>query len=156
MANGGSYNRNNQRGYSNQQTIPEVVKKSFKVFDYSILIKEKSLEVANAIYSEHSMAKKRLNKNSQIRKFFDDLYAIKNKIDAAESREDAFKENLPMIYLIASKCAYAKGRKHIGEVFYNFIKTNVLSIDTLKDFNEFIAYFEATLGYYRYLNPSEN
>jgi CRISPR-associated protein Csm2 len=155
MANGRNFSRNNQRGHNNQQSIDEVVEKSFKEYEFSILIKDKSLEIAQAIHNEHK-AKKTLNKNSQIRKFFDDLYVIKNKIDTAELKEEVFKENLPMIYLVASKCAYSEGRGHVGKIFYNFVKTNVLSIETLKDFNEFIAYFEATLGYYRYLNPSKN
>ena len=151
---------NNQNKQNNRQPqIPEVVKKPFKSYNFSDLIKVQSLKVAEAIYDEYKSSWKKINKNTQIRKFFDDLYAIKNKIDSAESnasKKTVFNENLPMIYLVASKAAYAKGRKHIGEAFYQFITTNVLAIEELDDFDKFIAYFEAVLGYYRYKNPSEN
>lgn len=149
--------RPNQQKTRGQQSVsvPNVVKTSFKATEFSELIKNKALEVAQAIKREAD-DNKNVNKNTQIRKFFDDLYVVKTKIDSADDKEKVFKENLPLIYLVASKCAYAKGRKHIGEVFYQFIKSNVLDIETLEDFSKFISYFEATLGYYRYLNPKEN
>lgn len=153
-----------RQGRTNQQTthvqqspsVPNVVKTSFKTVEFSELIKTKASEVAEAIKQEADSNNKSVNKNTQIRKFFDDLYVVKIKIDSADDKDKVFKENLPLIYLVASKCAYAKGRKHIGEVFYQFIKNNVLDIETLEDFSKFISYFEATLGYYRYLNPKEN
>ncbi|AEI14992.1 CRISPR-associated protein TM1810 domain protein [Flexistipes sinusarabici DSM 4947] len=137
-----------------QENSSDVVKTSFKKYEFSDLIKTKAKEVAELMKKEHDDRK--INKNSQIRKFFDDLYSVKNTIDSSSDKEKSFNENLPMIYLVASKGAYAKGRKHIGQNFYNFLSNNITTIDTLDDFEKFISYFEAILGYYRYLNPKEN
>jgi len=149
----GNYGKNTQPRNQYQQGIPEIAKKSFKTFDFSDLIKTKAFELADAIKKEAESNRNNINKNTQVRKFFDDLYMVKIKVDSSEDKNKVFKENLPLIYLVASKCAYAKGRKHIGETFYEFIRNNVLSIESLEDFNKFISYFEATLGYYKYLNP---
>ncbi|MBZ4644009.1 MAG: CRISPR-associated protein Csm2 [Deferribacteres bacterium] len=148
--------RSNDNRHHNTNQVPEIVKKSFKRYNYPELIKSIASEVAKEMDNEKKASRDKLNKNTQIRKFFDDLYVIKSKIDSSDNPQEVFEKNLPLIYLVASKCAYARGRKHVGEAFYTFITSNVLEIETLSDFNTFISYFEAILGYYRYLNPSEN
>lgn len=156
-----SFNKHQQESYNQKPANPPVLeheeaKKSFKDFDKNKLITEVADKIANIFKEEKDKGNKTINQNTQIRKFYDELYNIKMKSEAANDKEKQFESLKPLVYMLASKAAYAKGRDKVGKNFYNFIKSNVLSIETLEDLNTFLLYFEAVLGYYRFYNPKEN
>jgi len=144
----GSPNPQGQKNYS----VDESVKKSFKEFDLKSLYNSQAEKVAKVIHQESSG---KFNKNSQIRKFYDELYNLKMKVELSKDVEAEFSKVLPIVYLLGSKSAYARGRDKIGDNFFNFLKSNVMKIESFEDLKTFLLYFEAVLGYYKFLNPKE-
>lgn len=151
-------NRWNSKPFYNKQSnsvdISPEVKKCFKEYPPEKLLSEVAEKISRAIFDESNNNK--LNKNTQIRKFFDELAGIKLKLDVSSDSKLDFEKLKPIIFLLASKAAYAKGRRTIGDNLYEFFKTNVLKIGSYEDLKLFLLFFEAILGYYKYLNPKES
>ena len=100
-------------------------------------------------YAIECSKSKNSNKSTQLRRFYNELVMWEERSQTAE----AFKNNLPFIYMIKSKVAYAKGRKNIDDVYQqmmygviNGIKEN--NPKTLKNTKLFL---EAFMGYYKEL-----
>lgn len=148
------FKKSNSNFSNISQPEPEEVKKSFKDYNDETLISEIAEKVADIIHKEGSTQGK--NKNSQIRKFYDELSGIKLKIDMSQDQNAEFQNSKPIIYLLASKAAYAYGRGKIGLNLFNFLKNNILNIKSADELKRFLLYFEAILGYYRFKNPREN
>jgi CRISPR-associated protein Csm2 len=115
-------------------------------------------KIAKKIFDEREYLDKRnnkrtdsnMNKISQIRLFYDELQRL---------QEDAWKTDFallrPSVYLVSSKAAYSGGRKLIGDSMREFLQKHVNQIETKEHLDNFMLYFEAVMGYYRYLNPKE-
>lgn len=86
------------------------------------------------------------NKISQIRKFYDEVLLFAGRI----KDEVQFKKMLPYIKMLNAKAAYADGRNHITKEFKEFIQKCISLVDTKKDFDVFVKFFEAFMGFYRY------
>lgn len=87
-----------------------------------------------------------LNKSTQVRRFYDELVLWTDR-----SKGENFKKNLPFIYMIRSKVAYAFGRKLVDTEFQkmmfgiiNGIKEN--NPETLTNAKLFL---EAFMGYFK-------
>lgn len=89
---------------------------------------------------------------TQIRKFYDELLSLQKQVkDLKQNKDDeSFEKTLPLIYLLKSKAAYAKGRDNIHNTFYEFITFYISNIKNSKNLDDFVLYFEAVLGYLRY------
>ncbi|NLH40175.1 MAG: type III-A CRISPR-associated protein Csm2 [Elusimicrobia bacterium] len=113
------------------------------------LFSDTAKEIAEKLNSDSKS-----NKPTQIRKFYDELLRIRGLI----KNEEDFKKQLAYIYMIKPKVAYAKGRKLVSDVFYDFINLciNENKIKTLQDFDVFLSLFEAVIAYYKMLNPKED
>jgi CRISPR-associated protein Csm2 len=59
-----------------------------------------------------------------------------------------------MVHMLTAKAAYAKGRDLISDSFLAFIKGSVSQIRDTKDLRIFATFFEAVMGFYRQLGPS--
>lgn len=90
------------------------------------------------------------NKISQIRKFYDEVLLFQSRI----KDEAQFKKMLPLIKMLNAKAAYAFGRKHITEEFRQFITNCVSNVKNRKDFEVFLKFFEAFMGFYRYYDET--
>ncbi|WP_141266736.1 type III-A CRISPR-associated protein Csm2 [Thermodesulfovibrio sp. Kuro-1] len=86
------------------------------------------------------------NKISQIRKFYDEVLLFSDRV----KNEDQFKKMLPYLKMLNAKAAYADGRNHITKEFRDFIQDCVSLVNTKKDFDIFVKFFEAFMGFYRY------
>ncbi|KAB2935121.1 MAG: type III-A CRISPR-associated protein Csm2 [Candidatus Contendobacter sp.] len=98
------------------------------------------------------------NKPSQIRKFYDELCLWETKVNQDPQKSEAcFAEYLPFILMLNAKVAYAHGRKPML-VDANFVKLighclqQVEKPETLRICKIF---FEAFLGFYKELRPSD-
>ncbi len=92
------------------------------------------------------------NKPSQIRKFYDELCLWETKVNLEPAR---FDDYLPFILMLNAKVAYAKGRRLVDANFVKLIGDclkQVKSPDTLRLCKLF---FEAFLGFYKELRPSD-
>lgn len=89
---------------------------------------------------------------TQVRKFYDELLSLQKQVkDLKQNKDDeSFEKTLPLIYLLKSKAAYAKGRDNIKNTFYEFITFYISNIKSAKNLDDFVLYFEAVLGYLRF------
>lgn len=88
---------------------------------------------------------------NQIRKFYNDFLILKNKSDLAT--DEVFKRDvLPLICFSKAKLAYAYGRggAKIAKEFIDDINSKIDSIENKNDFNNFINYYQALIGYVTY------
>jgi CRISPR-associated protein Csm2 len=120
--------------------------------DFANVIAKEAENVAENINKE-KIENKKFNKNTQIRKFYDEMVRLQQQTN--ENGID-FEKIKPAVYMVVSKCAYARGRELVGPYFYEFIKKNIQAIVKEEDMNKCILFMEAVIGYYRMLNPKEN
>jgi len=95
------------------------------------------------------------NKPTQLRRFYDEVLRFDSLLKGNEA-ESAFEKHLPYIKMMNAKVSYAKAREHVSEKFAQMIKSCVRNVETRSDFEAFKSFFEAFMGYYRYLHPKNN
>ncbi len=109
-------------------------------------------ELATQLAKECSESRQqKLNKRTQLRKFYDEVVRLDT---AARCAETNWRTILPMVHMLTAKAAYAKGRDLISDSFLEFIKSSVSQIRDTKDLRIFATFFEAVMGFYRQLGPS--
>lgn len=92
------------------------------------------------------------NKPSQLRRFYDELVALTDKVrfDAQE-----FEKQRPFIQMLKAKVAYAKGRDKVDENFRALlcrVVDQTVDVETLRQARLFM---EAFMAYYKVYRPSE-
>ena len=112
-----------------------------------VLFSDKAESLAKELAGE---ANKKINKISQIRKFYDEVVRLDM---AAKNKNSNWDSILPMINMIIAKTAYAKGRNLISENFLLFIKSSIKQIETSEDLAVFTNFFEAFYGFYKLYCP---
>ncbi|PMP70905.1 MAG: type III-A CRISPR-associated protein Csm2 [Thermodesulfovibrio aggregans] len=95
---------------------------------------------------ESGKKKKDKNKISQLRKFYDEVLTFHGRI----KNDEEFQKMLPYIKILNAKAYYAEGRNLITEEFRMFLKECINQIRSKKDFDVFVKFFEAFMGFYRY------
>lgn len=94
--------------------------------------------------------KKKNNKSTQLRKFYDELVMWHDKVfEHGADRETRYKELAPFIKMLCAKVAYAKGRDHVTpgfETLFSHVIRAINGPDTLKQVKLFI---EAFMGFYK-------
>ncbi|MFQ6056139.1 MAG: type III-A CRISPR-associated protein Csm2 [Methanosarcinales archaeon] len=81
--------------------------------------------------------------SAQLRRFFNDVRALEARVESSE-----FNKQLPIIKMLKSKVAYAKGRDKIPAGFKDFIDVCIDKIEDKKDFEGFVKLFESVVGFY--------
>jgi CRISPR-associated protein Csm2 len=107
-------------------------------------------EMALRIGDENSRQSK-LNKRTQIRKFYDEVLRLNG---LAQSSDVPFDSVLPQVHMLVAKTAYAKGRELVSPNFLTFIKESVEQVKTKDDLRVFADFFEAFMGFYRIYGPN--
>lgn len=106
---------------------------------------------AKQLAGDHDQSRRKVNKRTQIRKFFDEVVHLNM---TAKSRSDEWSSILPLVHMMTAKAAYAKGRDLVSENFLQFIKQSVEQVDDPEDLSVFATFFEAFIGFYRLYGPS--
>lgn len=109
----------------------------------------KELLVEEAEHWAHRMAKR--VSYTQLRKFYSEALALKSKME-----EKTFEEVEALVGMLISKANYSKIKSRFfrkdgiyeNEELFNFIDSCVRSIHSKQDFNDFVLFFEAVLGFY--------
>lgn len=109
-------------------------------------------ELAKKINLERMNSRDKLNKSTQIRKFFDEVIRFQGMIQGAPEQ---FEELLPYIKMLNAKAAYAAGRDLIGSEFKVFLSESLKQVNDRQDFEVFCSFFEAFLGFYKYFSEKE-
>lgn len=113
------------------------------------LFSRRAEALAKEIFKEGRGGK--LNKPTQIRKFYDEVIRFESIV---KSKPSEFEELLPYLKMLNAKAAYAKGRDLISDEFKNFIHSSLDQIKDKDDFNAFAGLFEAFIGYYKYYDET--
>lgn len=92
------------------------------------------------------------NKYTQVRKFYDEVLKLKQKL---QTEQASVEEVLPYLKMLNAKAAYAKARKHVTDKFVDFIKESIANVKDKESFYVFTTFFEAFMGYYRSYAPKE-
>lgn len=114
------------------------------------LFSEKAEEIVNEIKKEAPTCNNKYVKNriTQLRRFYNDILTMRNKIEYSKDPDIEFKKQLPYIKMIAAKANYACQRDHITMFLNEFIKYNVLNlVKTNQDYNIFCTLFESIIAY---------
>ncbi len=90
--------------------------------------------------------------STQIRKFYNDFLILKAKADISQTEDDFKKNVLPLICFAKAKIAYALGRDgvQISKRFAEEINRKVDLIETRSDFENFLNYYQALIGYVKF------
>ncbi|TVR57854.1 MAG: type III-A CRISPR-associated protein Csm2 [Candidatus Competibacteraceae bacterium] len=95
------------------------------------------------------------NKPSQIRKFYDELCLWETKVNQDAEKTKRFTECLPFIFMLNAKAAYAKGRKLVDANFVKLIGDLLKQVKDPDTLRLCKLFFEAFLGFYKELRPSD-
>ena len=95
--------------------------------------------------------------STQIRKFYDDFLLLHTKAHRDGVTENVFKsEILPLIVFSKAKLAYSIGRSIIHKDFRDEIVKKVDKIESIKDFDNFILFYQALIGYTKFYEKEKN
>ena len=109
-------------------------------------------ELAKLLAGECERSRKRENKRTQIRKFYDEV--VRLNMDAKKLDDKTWARTLPLVHMLVAKAAYAKGRKLVSANFVAFIRFSITQIKEPKDLAVFANFFEAFMGFYRLHCPA--
>lgn len=104
---------------------------------------------ANLIYDDRKGApnyKKEKNKSTQIRKFFDEIIRLKEKLIIGQSD---WEEIAPYVNMLIAKVAYAEGRELVTTTFTSMVKECINQIEKKEDFLIFSNFFESFVAFYK-------
>jgi CRISPR type III-A-associated protein Csm2 len=96
---------------------------------------------------------------TQLRKFYSEALALKSRLEEkvrAIEKEDGFKEMEALVGMLISKANYSKikskylknEKTYENEELFNFIYACVNEVHSAQDFNDFVLFFEAVLGFF--------
>lgn len=90
------------------------------------------------------IADKKLNKTTQLRKFYDELLMWDEKVNLDEHK---YTEYAPFIHMLKAKVAYAKGRNYVNGEFVEIFNKMLEGVKSAKTLHYAKLFFEAVLGF---------
>ncbi|MEF8697963.1 MAG: type III-A CRISPR-associated protein Csm2 [Candidatus Accumulibacter sp. UW20] len=90
----------------------------------------------------------RMNKPTQIRRFYDELVGWQERIDGDD---DKFHQYEAFIRMMNAKVAYAKGRALVDDQFVAWFRECLKATTSAKALDHFRLHFEAVLGFLKAL-----
>ena len=118
------------------------------------LFDEIARDAANIVSEEG----KKLNRSTQLRKFYDELLMWEARVhgNGREGANDRLREYLPLIRMLNAKAAYAQGRNHVGPDFVHLLRRCLEQIeDKPETLRHARLFFEAFMGFYKTLRPTD-
>ncbi len=110
-------------------------------------------QMAKEMKNDLEMSRRRVNKRTQIRKFYDEVVRLDTEAKRLDMNSDNGREKwdniLPMVHMLVAKAAYARGRDLVSQNFSNFIRSSVKQVTEPVDLSVFANFFEAFMGFYR-------
>jgi CRISPR-associated protein Csm2 len=93
----------------------------------------------------------RVNKATQLRKFYDEIVLWDNKVLL---HPEKFDEYLPFIRMLNAKGAYAKGRNLIDDNFVYLLNNGLQQVISAETLHTFKLFMEAFMGFYKQERPN--
>ncbi|MEI6067876.1 MAG: type III-A CRISPR-associated protein Csm2 [Methylococcaceae bacterium] len=94
----------------------------------------------------------RINKSTQLRKFYDEIVLWDNKV---LMRPEKFDEYLPFIRMLNAKVAYAEGRKLVDSRFVSLLNNGLKQVINPETLHTFKLFMEAFMGFYKQERPKD-
>jgi CRISPR-associated protein Csm2 len=91
-------------------------------------------------------AKNKKNKPTQLRRFYDELVMLQEKVG---SDKDHFEQQRPFIQMMKAKVAYAKGRDNVDENFEKLLRRVVDEVKDPKTLMQAKLFMEAFMAFYK-------
>lgn len=88
----------------------------------------------------------RVNKHTQLRRFYDELCMWEEKVSR---QPDKFDEYLPFIRMLNAKAAYAEGRKLVDRTFVELLHHTLQEVSSPKTMTTCKYFWEAFMGFYK-------
>lgn len=119
------------------------------VFDFKNITVDLFSTTAQKYAEICAQANARMNQSTQLRRFYNELLLWAERSDTPEK----YAENLPFIYMIKSKVAYAVGRETVDKHFQTMMTgvINGIKADDIKTLKHAKLFLEAFMGYYKEL-----
>ncbi|MCH3916053.1 MAG: type III-A CRISPR-associated protein Csm2 [Spirochaetia bacterium] len=104
---------------------------------------------------EHPKNKKA--SSTQIRKYYDDLLLLHSKAHVEGCTKENFHDSiLPLVAFSKAKLAYGVGRKVVTDEFRDKLVSYIDQIESRDDFDHFILFYQALIGYTKYYENMAN
>jgi len=99
----------------------------------------------------------RVNKSTQLRKFYDEIVLWDNKLQMHSKtiQADKFGEYLPFIRMLNAKVAYAEGRKLVDHNFVSLLNKSLQQVTDTETLHTFKLFMEAFMGFYKQVRPRD-
>lgn len=111
-------------------------------------------EIADKILEEPVEGKKPLS-STQLRRYYNEVKALDYRVKGwrtlkPQEQEVKFTEILPLIKLLRAKVEYKRNAKagRISKSFAQFMADCIHSVNSLREFEAFVMFFEAVVGFY--------
>ena len=94
----------------------------------------------------------RKNKSTQLRKFYDELVMLFDKVNLERNKEAKvlkYTEVAPFIKMMNAKVAYARGRDHVDECFEQMFSHLIRQISDVETLKHAKLFMEAFMGFYK-------
>ncbi len=111
---------------------------------FNTLAKNAAIEVASG--------GDRINKSTQLRKFYDELVLWDNKV---QLHPEKFDEYLPFIRMLNAKVAYAEGRKLVDRNFVGLLNSGLKQVICPETLHTFKLFMEAFMGFYKQVRDKD-
>ena len=92
------------------------------------------------------------NKPTQLRRFYDELVMMHDKV---EQNPDGFDDLLPFIKMIKAKVAYALGRGNVDYEYKTMMDKVIDGVTSREDLRQAKLFMEAFMGFYKVHGPSD-
>jgi CRISPR-associated protein Csm2 len=94
----------------------------------------------------------RVNKATQLRKFYDEIVLWDNKVLL---HPEKFDEYLPFIRMLNAKVAYAEGRKLVDRNFVELLNSGLKQVVCPETLHTFKLFMEAFMGFYKQVRDKD-
>jgi CRISPR-associated protein Csm2 len=94
----------------------------------------------------------RVNKSTQLRKFYDEIVLWDNKV---LMRPEKFDEYLPFIRMLNAKVAYADGRNLVDFRFVGLLNNGLKQVINPETLHTFKLFMEAFMGFYKQVRDKD-
>jgi CRISPR-associated protein Csm2 len=108
--------------------------------------------IAKDVAIEVASGGDRINKSTQLRKFYDEIVLWDNKV---LMHPEKFDEYLPFIRMLNAKVAYAEGRKLVDFRFVNLVNNGLKQVICPITLHTFKLFMEAFMGFYKQVRDKD-
>lgn len=98
-------------------------------------------QIADALERD---GKREANKRTQIRKYYEYLLRVRDKLNLKDGDFEAIEADLAELF---PKATYAQTRQVVSGLFVDFIRENLEAVQDARDLRAFVKHFEAVIAF---------